>query len=59
MAKKYKYDYEAYKEKYMSGHRAYTFNLNVDKDKRLIEVLDRQENISSFIRDILRRAVVG
>lgn len=58
MAKKYKYDYEAYKAKYTSKHRSYCFNLDTDRDKRLIEWLDNQENMSGVIRDILRKAVI-
>ena len=56
--KKRQYDYEAYKAKYTSKHRSYTFNLDLEKDKKLIEYLDKQENRSGLIRKILREVVI-
>ena len=53
------YDYDAYKKKYTSKHRSYCFNLDSDKDKKLIEWLDRQENKSGEIRKILREVIIG
>lgn len=49
------YDYEAYKRKYVSKHKTYCFNLEIDRDRDLITFLEGKENKSSFIRDLLRK----
>ena len=51
------YDYEAYKRKYVTKHKTYCFNLEIDRDRDLIALLENKENRSSFIRELLRRAV--
>ncbi len=56
---KYNYDYETYKKRYTAKHRTYCFNLDADRDKMLIEYLEKQENMSSTIREILRKVIIG
>lgn len=56
---KKKYDFKGYQAKYRSKNRAYCFNLNSDRDKDIIEWLDKQENKSQAISKALRKALKG
>ena len=54
-----KYDFKGYQAKYRTKNKAYCFNLNSDRDKDIIEWLDKQENKSQAISKALRKALKG
>lgn len=56
---KKKYDFKGYQAKYKAKNKAYCFNLNSDRDKDIIEWLDKQENKSQAISKALRKALKG
>ena len=44
--------------KFRKTHKIYTFHLNSDQDKEVIEWLEKQGNRSEAVRQLLRKAVL-
>ena len=48
---------EKYRKKYMNKHKMLTLILNNDRDKDIIEWLDKQENKSAAVRAAIRTEI--